>query len=84
MKKFFVSLTFAAGVTAIAAIQANGSNSSPPKSAQVKDFRACKVLIKKMERSPSANTWRNRLRTWKCRGNHNSKIATADALRKEL
>ena len=67
MKKPTMSLAFAASVLALAAIQANGTNTSPPRLITDHGARACRALVQKMEKTPSANTWRNRMRTWKCR-----------------
>jgi hypothetical protein len=67
MRKVTLSLAFAASAVAMAAIQANGTSTSPPGVIADRGARACKALVQKMERSAAADTWRNRIRTWKCR-----------------
>lgn len=67
MRKFALSLAFAASAISMASLTANGTNTSPPKNAPPRDLQACRVLVQKMEKAPSENTWRNRVRTWKCR-----------------
>lgn len=83
MRKLTLSLAFAASAIAMAAMQANGSNTSVPKATPPRDLQACKVLVRKMEISPSADTWRNRLRTWKCRDDLSPDTSETAALREE-
>jgi len=68
VKKFLVLLALVVGVTAIPAMKATGS--SPASKAAVaadrREARACEVLLRKMSQSPSADTWRNRMRAWPC------------------
>lgn len=84
MRKFLLSLAFAASVTVVAAMQANGSGTSSPNNIPPGDLLACRFLVQKMEKSPSANTWRNRLRTWKCRDDLSPGTPKTTALLKEL
>lgn len=84
MRKLTLSLAFAASAIAMAAMQANGSNTSSPKASQPRDLQACKLLVQKMENSPADNTWRNRLRTWKCRDDLSPDTEETAARLKEL
>ena len=67
MRTLSLLLAVAASVIAVASLQANGFNTPSNDVRSSRDLRACKVLVQKMELSPSEDTWRNRLRTWKCR-----------------
>lgn len=84
MRKLTLSLAFAASAIAMAAMQANGSNTSVPKAVTPRDLQACKFLVRKMERSAAENTWRNRVRTWKCRDDLSPDTAETEALGMEL
>jgi hypothetical protein len=84
MRRLTLSLAFAASAIAMASMQANGSYTSSPKIIPARDARACKVLVKRMERSPSANTWRNRILTWKCRHDLSHETPETTALIREM
>lgn len=66
MKKLSFLLALVASVLAMASLQA-GSNPSTTDISPARDLRTCRALLQKMERSASMNTWRNRVRSWKCR-----------------
>lgn len=68
----------------MASMQANGSGTSSPKTIAARDARACKVLVQKMERSPSANTWRNRMLTWRCRDDLSPDTPETTALLRDM
>jgi len=84
MKKLFLSLAFAASALSLASFQANGSNSTMPDASATRHTRSCKVLVQRMDASPSANTWRNRIRTWKCRNDLSPDTAETTAILREL
>jgi hypothetical protein len=84
MRKLILSLAFAASTTAMASIQANGSSSPSTTFSDARGLQACKVLVKKMERSATANTWRNRLLTSRCRADLSPDTPTVTALLKEI
>ena len=84
MRKLTLSLAFAASAIAMAAMQANGSNTSAPDLAPARDLKGCKALLQKMKSSVAEGTWRNRLRTWQCRGDFLPDTAETAAFRKEL
>lgn len=66
MRTFLILLALAASTMAMASMQAvDPTQHMLDKSSR--ETRSCKALLQKMERSPSQNTWRNRMRTWKCR-----------------
>jgi hypothetical protein len=69
MKKFLILLTLVVGVTTMASMKAAGSGPVPKANvaADLREARACAVLLKKMSQSPAADTWRNRMRAWSCR-----------------
>ena len=69
MKKLFLLLALATSTLATVSMQTNGARSSSGDISSARDIRTCKALVQKMERSPSSNSWLNRVRTWKCRGN---------------
>jgi hypothetical protein len=68
VKKFLVLLALVMGVTAIPAMKATGSSpaSEVTVAANRRDALACEVLLRKMSKSPNADTWRNRMRAWPC------------------
>lgn len=84
MKKLTLSLACAAGAMAIASFQANGSSTAPRHVMAEREGNACKALVQKMELSPAANTWRNRMRTWKCRDDLSPDTPETTALLREL
>lgn len=84
MRKLLITLAFATSTTALASIQANGSSSSSTTFPEARGLRACKVLVKKMERSAAANTWRNRLLTARCRADLSPDTPEVTTLLKEI
>ena len=68
MKKFLVLLALVVGVTTLPAMKATGSSpaSEVNVAADRREARACEVLLRKMSRSPNADTWGNRMRAWPC------------------
>jgi len=67
MKKFLLLLAIAGGATALASVQAVGlSPDGRSKDADIPEARACAVLLKRMNQSAEADTWRNRMRLWPC------------------
>ena len=83
MKKFLVLLTLVASVTITASMQAAGSSPvAKVDAADLREARACAILLKKMSESPEADTWRNRMRAWPCRQRSDlTRVATAEARR---
>ena len=69
MKKVLILLALAAGVATMASMKTAGSSPvfETNVAAGLREARACTVLLKKMSRSPDADTWRNRMRAWTCR-----------------
>jgi hypothetical protein len=84
MRKITLSLAFAASAVTMASMQAEGSGTSSLKTIVARDARACQVLVQKMERSPSANNWLNRMRTWKCRDDLSPDTPDTAALLQEM
>lgn len=84
MTKLTLSLAFAASAVAMVSMQAKGAGTSSSKAMAAHDTRTCKVLVQKMERSTSANTWLNRMRTWKCRDDLSPDTPETAALLQEI
>jgi hypothetical protein len=67
MKKFLMLLVLAACATTAASMQAAGSSPRmSPHADDVREARACAVLLKRMARSAEADNWRNRMLAWTC------------------
>jgi len=66
MKKFLVLLALAASASAMASTKSTGPGDIR-SSTMTTDARACSILLRRMARSPGADTWRNRMRAWTCR-----------------
>jgi hypothetical protein len=66
MRTFLILLALAASTMAMASMQSVDPTQRTLHQSS-RETRTCKALLQKMERSPGQNTWRNRMRTWKCR-----------------
>jgi predicted secreted protein len=79
MKKFLILFALVAGATTTASMKAAGSSSASEKdyAAELRETRACNVLLKKMSQSSDADNWRNRMRAWTCRQRSDAARAVA-------
>jgi hypothetical protein len=66
VKKLLVLITVLAGVTTSMTSAGSSSISETRDAVDRREARKCDVLLKKISRSPNADTWRNRMRAWPC------------------
>ena len=84
MRKFFLLFTLAASTVSFASVQSTGSNAPIRDVAVDRGMRTCNALVQKMDKSPSENTLRNRIRTWKCRDDLSPDTPETLALLREI
>ena len=68
MKKFLFLLALSVVAATFTSMKAAGSSFVPAMkvAADRREARACELLLRRMSRSPDADTWRNRMRAWPC------------------